>query len=329
MSLSGLKDVDREILKHIDDESLLKICSLDRKTWNQVCDDNFLKRRLSKYPGIEKYKNQKESWKEFFLQVIYYTSKMKEEFQYEYKSGDFKRQFNLLNKDKGETRLYRNAVLLDRAVGEGELDLVKYAVNNGASITAYGGNGALRKAAAKGYLDMVKFLVEKGADIHQNILQYAADGCHLSVVKYLVENGVRTENILQFSGNLQVAEYLVEHGANIVTEKDDALKYAAFKGRLEFLRWLIDNGANIRVYGDYPLRAAASQGHFEVVKYLVENGADVHAGQDDALSAASEKGYLEIVKYLVEHGAKHINKALKQAQKNKHKEIVQYLKRLV
>ena len=62
MSLSGLKDIDREILKYVDDGELLKICSVDKKMWNEVCDDNFLKRRLSQYPGIEKYKGQK-SWK--------------------------------------------------------------------------------------------------------------------------------------------------------------------------------------------------------------------------------------------------------------------------
>jgi hypothetical protein len=63
MSLSGLKDIDREVLKHIGDKELLKICSVDKKTWNEVCDDNFLMRRLTnKYPGIEKYKKEKENW---------------------------------------------------------------------------------------------------------------------------------------------------------------------------------------------------------------------------------------------------------------------------
>ena len=41
MSLTSLKDVDREVLKHVGDRELLKICSVNRKTWNEVCDDNF------------------------------------------------------------------------------------------------------------------------------------------------------------------------------------------------------------------------------------------------------------------------------------------------
>lgn len=92
MSLTGLKDVDREVLKHVDDESLLKICGINRKTWNDVCDENFLKRRLTgKYPNIEKYKKENENWKRFFLKAIYYISKMKEEFHFTYTSGDFKK----------------------------------------------------------------------------------------------------------------------------------------------------------------------------------------------------------------------------------------------
>ena len=92
--LSGLKDVDREILKYIDDKDLIKTCSIDRKTWNEVCDDNFLKRRLMKYPEIEKYKLKDESYKQFFLRFVYYSSQMKEKYDdFEYTDGDFKKQF--------------------------------------------------------------------------------------------------------------------------------------------------------------------------------------------------------------------------------------------
>ena len=358
MSFSGLKDVDREILKHVDDDKLLKICTLDRKTWNEVCDDNFLRRRLSKYPGIEKYKKENESWKEFFLQFVYYTSKMKEDHKFEYKSGDFRIQYKLLNKNVGGNRVYRNNWLLNAASEEGELDLVKYAISNGASVTSFN-NGALRKAAARGYLDMVKFLVENGANIHLNILPYAAQNGHLEVVKYLVENGVNAKNNLIHAGNLQVGEYLTNHGADIHREKNEALQFAALKGRFDVLKWLIDNGANIHTVQNYPLRWEAHEGHFEIVKYLIEHGADIHAEGDDALSSASENGHLELVKYLVEqganinaerdyalqiasenghlevvkylieHGATRINQSLRKAEENRRLEVANYLKRLV
>jgi hypothetical protein len=64
--MSGLKDVDREVLKHVNDRELLEVCRIDRKTWNDVCDDNFLRRRLAKYPDIEKYKLEMKVGNDFF-----------------------------------------------------------------------------------------------------------------------------------------------------------------------------------------------------------------------------------------------------------------------
>ena len=73
MSLSGLKDTDREILNYIRDDELLKICTINRKTWNEVCDENFLRRRLNRHPGVEQYKKENEKWRQFFLRFVYYT----------------------------------------------------------------------------------------------------------------------------------------------------------------------------------------------------------------------------------------------------------------
>ena len=156
MSLSGLKDVDREILKHVDDEELLKFCSLDRKTWNEVCDDNFLRRRLNNnYPGTNQYKKDDESWKQFFLKVLYYKAKMKEKFEFEFVGGEFKKQYELLKNHTGN-------ILLMLSAENGETSLVKYAIKNGSKVYNY----ALKGAAANGHLDIVKYLVERGANIH-------------------------------------------------------------------------------------------------------------------------------------------------------------------
>ena len=65
--LTGLKDTDREILKYVGDRELLKVCAIDRRFWNDVCDSNFLRIRLTnKYPEIEKYKSGKNLGKNSF-----------------------------------------------------------------------------------------------------------------------------------------------------------------------------------------------------------------------------------------------------------------------
>ena len=185
MSLSGLKDVDREILKHVDDKDLLKICSLNRKTWNEICDDDFIKRRLwSKYPGIEKYKKRNESWKQFFLSAMYYISKMKEEHKFQYTSGDFQKQYYLLNS-------YDQSLLLIKAATAGELPIVKFAIEKGVDVNI-DEDLAFRTASQFGHLDIVTFLFNKGVNIHADkdaALRHATFHCHIDVIKYLIEHG--------------------------------------------------------------------------------------------------------------------------------------------
>ena len=285
MSLSGLKDTDREILKHIGDKDLLKICSLNRKTWNEVCDDSFLRRRLMRYPDIEKYKYEKESWKQFFLRAIYYISKMKEDFEFIYTDGDFKKQFDLLTQYN-----YSDNKLLIEAARKGELSVVKYALEQGAYIHQ-GDDAALQLASANGHYEVVKYLVEHGANVRgfqDNALQGASENGHLEIVKYLIEHGADVNAIDGYAlivaignGHLNVVKNLVENGANVNTR--NPLSYATSLGHFEIVKYLVENGANIHAIRPYSLRSAAENGHSKVVEYLLSHGADVHALDDEDL----------------------------------------------
>ena len=246
MSLSGLKDVDREILKQVDDKELLKICTVDRKTWNDVCDDAFLRRRLTiKYPGIEEYKREDESWKKFFLNVIYYVSKMKDEFKFAYIEGDFKKQYFILKQWRNYNYDIDN--LLTGAAEHGESSLVKFALGNGADLHAYG-DAALRNASKKGHLDVVKYLVENGADIHiinDSPLREASENGHLEIVKYLLKHGADIHAAHDFAlyfatlnNHYHVVKYLIEHGANVHAKDDRVLKLAIKYNRSEILNYL-------------------------------------------------------------------------------------------
>ena len=182
MSINSLKDIDREVLKWIDDKDLLKVCTINRKTWYEVCDDNFLKRRLNKYPGIEKYKNGNESWKRFFSRFTYYKTCMRDEFSFQYSEGNF------IHAD--------DDLPVGWASEKGHLDIVKYLVEKGANIHA-DSEYALREASEAGHLPVVKYLLEQGADIHaydDYSLIYATYAGHVDVVKYLLQNGADIHN---------------------------------------------------------------------------------------------------------------------------------------
>ncbi len=240
--LTGIKDLDREILSKVPDDELLKACTVDKRFWNDVCDDNFLRRRLSsKYPGIENYKSS-ETWKQFFLSVIFYISKMKEDYNFEYTEGNFKKQYNLLEKYK----TYSGDTLLVEAIREKEFPLIVHTIKTG--VKQHSLIYALYLASREGYLEAVKYLVENGVDIHYNedvTLKVAAMGGYLNIVKYLVEKG-----------------------ANVNAHNTEALIAAAEHGHYDVVKYLVDRGA---IVNDKALKGAVKYGHDEIIEFLRKN----------------------------------------------------------
>jgi len=182
------KDIDREILLSIDnDKQLLEKCSLNKYFFNEVCNDMFFKNRLMRtYPNSLKYKELDEykslSWKQYFLQVVYYVAKMKEDYQYEYTDGNFKTQLKIFKESEGDI----DELLIISSV-DGELTLVKEALKRGANINAEE-DEALRQASEHGYIEVVKYLVEQGANIHadnDDALRRARRYGRIEVVRYL------------------------------------------------------------------------------------------------------------------------------------------------
>ena len=213
--LSGIKDVDREILSKLHDKELLKTCSIDKYTWNTVCDDAFLRRRLTiKYPKIEQYKKKEESWKSFFLRAIHYIALMKEKFDYEYTFGNFVTQYNLLKK---YLKMKNYEYLLVKSSKKGELNLVIWCLNKGADIH-FNYEGALRLASRNGHLETVKYLVENGANIHA----YNDVALRLASAK----------------GQLETVKYLVDSGADIHVFNNTPLRYAIESGNSELENYL-------------------------------------------------------------------------------------------
>ena len=113
MQFTGHKDTDREILMELNDRDLLVACSANKYFLNNVCDEKFLKRRFSKYPGIEDYKKDDESWRAFFLNTIYYIAKLKEDFNYNYMFGNPQAQYEAFTRAKLDKTIDIVDLLLD------------------------------------------------------------------------------------------------------------------------------------------------------------------------------------------------------------------------
>lgn len=195
------KDAYEYLLNFADDKAVLNMLSVNRKFRDEKLFKRIMKRR---YPLLLRFKPSRESYKSFFIEMVYYISKLQEDFGIPYIP------FWKFNPKMFYYSYIKNpGYFLDGAASEaaetGRLDLVRMFIDKGAKeisliSAARGGNldivklgtgrgselnGALYEAAERGYLDIVKFLIEKGATDIANTLGAAEYMKHQEIVDYL------------------------------------------------------------------------------------------------------------------------------------------------
>ena len=291
--LTGLKDIDREVLKWVEDVDVLNACAISRKMWCEVFDDAFIRRRLSKYPDIEKCKYESESWKSFYALAVRSITSMKRRFNFDYTDGNFKEQHRLLT-------LYKDADLSQTAAENGLFSLMKYAIHIDVERPILCRYADAKLAAKKGHLEIVKWMMEK-FPLKGYINEYLFDACsngRLGLVKYLIENGAKVIGLTTAArnGHYAIVQYLVEHGANI--NANNPLKSASIRGSSKIVKYFIENGADIHAEDDIALKYAVQYNNLDLVKFLVEHGADIYSRDDEAIRYAKHKRFQEIIDYL-------------------------------
>ena len=144
----------------------------------------------------------------------------------------------------------------------------------------------VQAASHMGNRQIIEYLLSEGAPL--DVFTASVLGMSDRVRQFIEEDpnvvntrGVHTFSILYFpavGGQVEVAEYLVEHGAEIDTREpgNTPLHGAAGFGRLEMTRWLLDHGANINARGfedKTALQMAEENNQTEVSALLRERGA--------------------------------------------------------
>ena len=112
-----------------------------------------------------------------------------------------------------------------------------------------------------------------------------------------------------WSGNREIALYLLEHGANVKARHAEAgsqpLAYACIKNDIPMVELLLAHGADLRAAdnsGETPLQLAVDRGYQPLAELLIAKGADVNL-RDKAGSApldeAARRGFRGIVELLL------------------------------
>ena len=208
----------------------------------------------------------------------------------------------------------------------------------------------LYAAAMTASLDAMKWLEQKGADVsvvtrnNETLMHAAAASGGLSVMEWLLSRGLsvnaltkykqtplcravageRYTSVLKRTGNLEVAKWLLDHGA-VSRGRQTPYLEAVKQGDLEIIRWLEANnfrddylrGRNPRG-GWIAMHLAAQSGNTDVMEHLLTLGETVNvvcvqgSGAKrrffTPLGEAVKYGNLDAAKWLYDHGAVYVRR---------------------
>ena len=171
----------------------------------------------------------------------------------------------------------------------------------------------------KGVTDEIVFLREITGEAIQELMsapEYAS---------LLSGNTAGLLSLFVARSDVETVRYVLDHGADIHAQDDDALRYASANGHRDVVAVLLEHGANVHAKDDHALRVASANGYRDVVGLLLEHDANVHADNDTSLRWASENGHTDVVRVLLKHGADvHTNDdyALRWASEIGHRDMV-------
>ena len=217
----GHKDSDLLILNKLSDKDLFNFCLTDKNSSIICSNEIFWKTRLmEKYPDSIKYlhdnsllhfeggrypsiteffkPSHEKTWKNYYLQTIYYIDKMQQDFNFTYKKGDPKNYYTILLGNR-----YPH-LQIEFAAKLGYIDLLEYflSINNIYKISA--SSNLFQGAAENNQIEVInhfsKYLTPESAKYG---LFGAVLGKNLFLVKFFLDKGAS-----DFTNALKIAKIL-------------------------------------------------------------------------------------------------------------------------
>ena len=215
-------------------------------------------------------------------------------------NGDLNAICEYITRGKAEESSYAPplAEILYTAIGKNRLKVIKYCLDNGATVTDNVMKKLLICRAKEAYLF---FLESKAVDVNYYIPWFGD----------ILSNVARGDDI-------EWAKLCLAHGAdpnrNLVDQHMSILAAVAELGLTHMVEILVMNGAQVKGSGAIVL--AAQEGHLQLVEYLLNHGADIdevgiehptderfREDMGSALHRAAHRGHGDVVRLLLERGA--------------------------
>jgi len=304
--LTGIRDIDINILLQLDNESLRNICQTDSYAADICRSENLWKIKLDKEfinddETLQEYINPHLTWKENYVNFSKYI---------------LKDTFGIMN-----------------AVADNEVKYLKFITNVNSSLLPYLGSDEFRSALKNGSIDVLNWLIEL-----QSREKYLSD---LSSIKIILENDNIDSYIwLQQKGiTIDIRDILKHQSINIVKYVESqqpgivnsTLEYyngnapnmiehilypAIVNGNLEFLEYILNKIISLEIGIQFRIGViskAIESGNLGIAKLLYEYWKEEnlsvggfkgrltpHVPSKKSIMTAIKKGYADIIRYLID-----------------------------
>lgn len=269
--LSGNKNTDREILLKLKDNDVINYCNNTKNKfiYKEICNESFFHNyMIIHYPNVLKYKTGDMTWKQYYLKTIWYISKMKEESDFEFKTGNPKEYYDILH---NELMLH---IFFERIGEINAKDL--YEIYSKKFPGENNMPHAIKGAAKNNHKDFIDYLIkeDKGISYKINLLNLGLEGAtesnNMDLIDFFIDKGADNFNIplriAAKNGNIKLVDLFLDKGANDLKQ---AMAAAAEENDKNMINHLIEKGANSNDILQYGMFGAAEGGNLDLLKYII------------------------------------------------------------